>query len=598
MSAKVNSLLKKIKKHWGNLWYAVFYMSNVSKAFIGITLISAILTSAYNIYNVYIIRIVIYNLQQKQMRQFFYILCFMFILSTCINIINSLLSHFFTPILNNSINKKIKWCIYDAYLKYNYTELCQPKFYDLYSYVLNNSFNSFFSMVSILGKMLSSIFSIIGISVLFSRYDTITLVIILLGVILSFLISSYIEKKKYLFNLDLVPAQREIAYIERVFYLPEYSSEVQLNKSKSIFYDYFENKNLCLVTIIKRWRKKFFCLNFFQSSVLTIMNILVIFKLGFEFFNDKLSLDVFAMLFNGTQQLFSLTFAFFSFFTQIYSASLNIEKFREFVNIKNKDVCVDKNNIKKINNIKLDNISFSYGNQKILHNISIEIGLPEDSIAIVGKNGSGKSTLLKIIVGLLKQDSGLICVNNLNINSIDQDSIRNRIAVVFQDPKIFSFSIAQNILLKYYIEKADEEKVADALKVVGLYEKISSLQDGIHTKISTEFDTDGVMLSGGELQKLSFARAYASNADVIIFDEPYNSLDTIAEIEIANIIEKLMKEKKVIIISHRLSLLKGVGKIYVLNNGEIVESGSLDGLIKQKGFFYMLMYSHQKPLST
>lgn len=185
----------KINKHWDNIKFAIKYMTSLSKGFIFITILSAILTAAYNVYTVYLVKIVISYLSSKEIKEFLLLLLVVFIIGISINIINNIISHYFTPILNNNVAKKVKWDIYNAYLRYSYQELNKTKFYDLYVYVLDNSYSSFFSAITILGKMLSNMFSIIGIAALFTRYDYSILIIIICGVLISFILSLYNEKK-------------------------------------------------------------------------------------------------------------------------------------------------------------------------------------------------------------------------------------------------------------------------------------------------------------------------------------------------------------------------------------------------------------------
>lgn len=569
-------LLSKIKNHWANVKFSVCYMARISPSFIFITIVSAFLTAAYSVFQVYYIKIVIATLQDKNISYFFTLVFFVFILTLAINILNNSLSHYFTPILNNKINKKIKQDIYDAYLNYSSNEINNPEFYDLYSYVLNNSVSSLSSVVSILGNMLSNIFSIIGISALFSQYDKTTLLIIYASVLLGFIITTVLEKKRYNFNIELVPYHRAFNYIERIFYLPQFSDEVHVYKSKTIFNEYFEAKNNDILSIIKKWRTQFFSLNLFNNAISALMNLSILIRLGIQFFNTVFTLDVFAMLFNGTQQLFSHIFSFLSLFTQSYSVSLNITKFNTFMSGCNMqgNVFIDK--IEKIN---VCDASFYYGDIQVIKSVSFTFEKNENQIAIVGKNGSGKSTLAKMIVGLLPCKDKSVFINGHDINVINRDSLFTTVAVLFQKYLVFSFSIAQNILLKYDITKEDEEKIIAVLKLVRLYDKVMSLEQGMHTIISSEFDASGVMLSGGEMQRIALARVLVSNASLVIFDEPYSSLDLVSEQEIAHLINTISKNKKVILISHKLSLLNTVDKILVLDKGKIAEQGTPEILL-------------------
>ena len=209
----------------------------------------------------------------------------------------------------------------------------------------------------------------------------------------------------------------------------------------------------------------------------------------------------------------------------------------------------------------------------------------------MGSNGSGKSTLIKVILGLYFPQSGRIKVNGINIDDVDIDSYRNRIAVVFQDFKLFAFTIAQNIMMKYDIDNSDIYIVESALKFVGMYEKVKALPNGIYTCISKEFSHEGEIFSGGEMQKLALARAYAQNADLIILDEPYSSFDPIAEDELFRMIFELVKDKTTIVVSHKLLKLFKMDRIIVLDKGFIIEDGNHFDLLKLDGIYKNMYYT-------
>ena len=150
--------------------------------------------------------------------------------------------------------------------------------------------------------------------------------------------------------------------------------------------------------------------------------------------------------------------------------------------------------------------------------------------------------------------------------------VRSNIGVIFQDFKILATSIAENVLMRPITDKVtDELTVINALKHVGLYNKVRNLPNGIYTKLTKEYDVNGAIFSGGEFQKLAISRLYARKCNIIILDEPSSSLDPLAENDIFNSVLNLVKDKTVILISHRLTNIKNVDKIVVMENGEYAE---------------------------
>lgn len=206
--------------------------------------------------------------------------------------------------------------------------------------------------------------------------------------------------------------------------------------------------------------------------------------------------------------------------------------------------------------LKLDNVSYAYppGDRLTIDGISMDVK-KGDKIALVGYNGAGKTTLVKLMEHLYDITAGSIVVNGSNITEIKAESLRSKIAYLSQNQNVYSFSVAENILMRPVNGDADVRTVWDALDKVGLYEKVSSWKNGIDTSLTKEFDEDGEYLSGGELQKLSLARIYAGNYECILLDEATSALDPISEEEILRTVFDIFSDRTVIVISHRLAVV-------------------------------------------
>ena len=194
----------------------------------------------------------------------------------------------------------------------------------------------------------------------------------------------------------------------------------------------------------------------------------------------------------------------------------------------------------------------------------------------------GKSTLIKLILRFYDVTGGEILYNGINIKEFKLNSLRSRFATVFQDYKNFAVSIFENVMCKECTEE-DKIKAEKALKMAGVWDKIKSLPEGGDTVLTREFDENGAGLSGGENQKLSTARLFASEYDVAILDEPSSALDPIAEYKMYENLISATKNKTVIYISHRLSSAVLSDKVYVLGNGQILESGTHEKLLTSGG---------------
>lgn len=241
--------------------------------------------------------------------------------------------------------------------------------------------------------------------------------------------------------------------------------------------------------------------------------------------------------------------------------------------------------------VEFVNVSFSYpgSNDKILNNLSMKFELNKTT-GIVGRNGSGKSTLVKLLCGLYEPTKGQIRINGKSIKEYDSLEYMKLFSVVFQDFELFSFALDENICGGKNI---DSEKVREVLGKVSLLEKVEKMPNGMKTHLNHDNGT-GVALSGGEAQQVAIARALYKNAPFIILDEPTAALDPIMEMKIYSDLEKMIKGKTAIFISHRMGSCKFCDNIIVIDGGRVVESGSHDELISKRGIYEELFRTQEK----
>ena len=232
--------------------------------------------------------------------------------------------------------------------------------------------------------------------------------------------------------------------------------------------------------------------------------------------------------------------------------------------------------------INFNNIDFAYpGKNRLFKTFNLEIKAGE-KIGLVGLSGSGKSTLIKLLSRYFDIQKGSICINGTDIRTITQDSLHRMISTIPQDVCLFNRTLLENI--KYGKTNATEEEVIKAAQKASADEFIKELPKGYNTKVGER----GVILSGGEKQRIAIARAILKNAPILVFDEATSALDSQSEKHIQKSMSKLMKNKTVIAIAHRLSTLKEMDRILVMEKGEIVEQGTHDALLRKKGLYAKL----------
>ena len=256
------------------------------------------------------------------------------------------------------------------------------------------------------------------------------------------------------------------------------------------------------------------------------------------------------------------------------------EKLNEKPKIVNADKTVKPHKIK--GDILYENVCFEYvENHPVLKNINLDIKAGQ-TVALVGNSGGGKTTVSSLLPRFYDIKSGAVKIDNTDIREFDLNNLRDNIAVVFQDNFLFGGTIRENIL--FGRTDISEEKLQQAIKSACLEEFIDSLDKGLNTEIGER----GVMLSGGQKQRIAIARAFIENAPILILDEATSALDNKSEAVVQQAIDNLMKDRTVLVIAHRLSTVRNADCIVVINNGEIVEKGSHEELLRAEGEYAAL----------
>ena len=277
-------------------------------------------------------------------------------------------------------------------------------------------------------------------------------------------------------------------------------------------------------------------------------------------------------------------------FTAVQMSFLAIERVFDFLNMKMS--VTEKENAVELpiiqNKIEYKNITFSYDKSKtVLNNINLTIQKGQ-KIAFVGNSGGGKTTLVNLLPRFYELTNGEILIDGKSIKDVTLKSLRDQIAVVFQDNFLFAGTIRENILLGK--QDATDTQINQALKSACLDEFIASLPKGLDTSIGER----GVLLSGGQKQRVAIARAFLKNAPIVILDEATSALDNKSEAIVQQAIDNLMNDRTVFVIAHRLSTIQNADKIVVVNEGRLVEEGTHDELIQLQGAYHALYMAQFK----
>ncbi len=511
------------------------------------------------------------------------------------NLFNTLSYEILMPLNAEKLNYKLYSSIYQKASRMDFQSYDDPDFYNDFVLAMTSMDERIQSILNSTRRLVTELVTIISISAVLVTVDPICFVFISCCVGIMAPIGTFIAKNNVSKKEAMTPLNRKDMYFQRVFYLQDYAKELRLNPAGEMierrYKQTVKDKLFTISPYLKRQWKLYFAQEVLPISLFVSLGVTLF--MGYKAIVTKeISLGSFVATFNGVGAVSSSVFALTSWFAvTIRENGLFIEKYKKFMSAKEKIKSGDLT--KKFNKpvpIKLENISFTYpGNDTpTLKNINLEIK-PYQKVALVGYNGAGKTTLTNLLLRLYDVSEGKITLDGMDIKDWNIPSYHENYAAVFQDFSLFGATLGENVAM---CDRPDKEKVLQALKESS-FEK--ELPHGVDSILLREFDDSGASLSGGEAQKVAVARAFYKDCPFAILDEPSANLDPVSEYALNEAMSRAAKDKTVIFISHRLSTTVMADVIYMLENGEIVESGTHDELMAKNGkYAYMFNLQAEK----
>lgn len=493
--------------------------------------------------------------------------------------------------LNDSVKRII--LEHSAHIPYKYLE--DPDYLDL----LEKS-NAAIHNEDCIDVVLTSFFELLEKIILAVCYSAALIVLdwklicIIVAVLITMnLIYKMQGKNRMKFFADNVLINRRFFYYTDTLIEPALGKDFRVFGIGNLLQNKFEVFGKKMIATYKRYLHKSFLLQCITEGCLCIQNIIVYGHSVYQFFMVRFSFSVLSFRIN-TALSFSDTVS--KIFHNVTRLAMGIELGRPLVSIlkikKETDSGFIEFDFEQFEYLEFKNVYFKYPNSDtyILNGVSFKIN-KGDRICMVGLNGAGKTTIVKLISRLFKPDAGDILLNGISIYDIRYDDFMKYIATVFQDFGFIAVPINENIAAAKDI---NGNEISAVLKSSGLFEKINCLDNKDCTYLNPSINEDGIYLSGGEMQRLAFARCLYKNAPLIILDEPASALDADAESNFYKTVKALDSSKTVIFISHRMTSAIFSNKILEVVNGSIAFFDTMENLLNNPCSLFAKLYTQQK----
>lgn len=487
------------------------------------------------------------------------------------------------------IELQLRRDIYERAIKTDYRYIDNPEYYDNYTWAVNEYAGKAAEAQDLVNRIASSVITIVSMLVVIGALSPIAIVVTIVGGVvenLLYMVTNYFDVKK---DMDVAPYDRRLAYYHRVFYQNNYAADLKSTNVKKHIFAGFERAGARKLETIRSYAHKMIWPSLTADLTFYIARTFVILNIVYGIYTGNIaSVGAYVTMMLAVDRLTDTMNRMFYYVKAGNRLGMYATRIRAFFDDTESVIETDEYEGKQVPpqgayDVSFENVSFRYENSSFAIsglNLVIERG---EKVAIVGENGAGKSTLVKLMLRLYDVSEGAININGANIKTYDLDALRRKIGVAFQSPNIYAISLAENIWL---YNEVDDDELRDVAHKLGLDGVSSRSGVGFSAEMTREFDENGVMLSGGEVQKIGLARIFTGEFGLLLLDEPSSALDPLAEYDMTKLILDSGNRATTIMVAHRLSTIRNADRIILVDRGQIKEMGSHDELMALKGKYH------------
>lgn len=503
------------------------------------------------------------------------------------NVIRKIARGYFTG-KQVEIDWKVNQEIYRKALQLDYKFIDNPTYYNRYAWTVREYAAQVNQGREFIISFFQCVLSLIALGAIIASLGPWILAV----EVIQMMLHSSINKRANINDIKqkeaVTPLDRRLEYFHRLFYMKDYAADMKSTPlSNSVLQEYSEvGRQKTKVASAFAWKAE--ALNCIHEIIFCLTELGIVLYLIQSIVSGRIpEVGMYMTLLLAFYRLDSKIDILTYLMKDASSLSMNAEKIKAFFEI-HSEIETDQKNLGSVPDsgnfsVELRNVGFSYENSDFfLSGLSFSIS-PGEKIAIVGENGAGKSTFVKLLLRLYDVTEGEIYINGKSIREYDIHALRKRIGVAFQNTNIYAMSFARNISM---YGEVSEPALHEVTEMLGLDSVLAKNHTNYQAELTREFHEDGIMLSGGEAQKIALARVMSGDFGLLLLDEPSSALDPIAEYKMCQAILSTANKATTIMIAHRLSTIRDADRILVLHQGTICECGDHDQLMALHGRYY------------